>query len=799
MKKIMRTVILVAIAGIMASTATAGIRCTATKSGNWSDPTVWDTGVVPGLGDDAWIDLGSNVTVDIFGAVCLDVFIYNGKITIASAGALLSVTDFFTIGNDPANTGTLVMSAGNLFVGGNFNISSDGTADITGGTLHLTGSGQNLDPGTYFNIRMSGGTKTVSGDITVDGTMEILSGATFDGGAFTHRFKGDWTNDGTYTPKMSTVIFNGSTPQAISGTSSFRHLSFTGPGIKTLSGSLLVNGDVTVGAAATVRAGSSSMEVGGNWSCVGTFNGQTGEVVFDGPSIAISGGAAFHHVTIRGATVVTCSNNITMDGDFSTSNQATFDANAQTLTVGGDWSNSGVFKGVGATIVMNGTTQQMVTGSRRVTNLTIDNSAGIQLAVGAIDTVIGTLTFTQGSIWLLNGNVHLGTNSGVVGAGAGQCIITNSVGYVHRRVQGGVSAVPFTFPVSPDATTYNPVTIALRSVAGEPDEIFAVRASVLKSGSPGFASIDTTFWVWRFWDIMEETPGGNHADLTFQWDRESQGSLSWPVKNAVVNAGFYLYDPVSHVFTQFTGATGPAPFGGPLTAASSQSKATSFGIITVGPDVTLPVQLSAFTATRVSRSSVTLTWTTLSESQNYGFYVQRRDNASAAWTEIPGSFQPGFGTTASVHHYAYTDSLAGTGAQEYRLDQRDLNGTSHYSDPVLVSGVTDVRDGTGAPHEFIVLQNYPNPFNPMTDIGYQITALSDVTLMVYDMLGRDVAVLVNERKTPGSYQVRFDAAGLPGGVYFYRIQARLVEPTTGRPARDGATDYTATKKMILLR
>lgn len=799
MKKIMSAVILVAIAGIMATTASAGIRCTATKTGNWSDPTIWDTGVVPGLGDDAWIDLGSNVTVDIFGAVCLHVFIYNGKITLSSTGAVLSVTDYFTIGNDPANTGTLVMSAGNLLVGGNFNISSYGTTDITGGTLHLTGSGQDLDPGTYFNLRMSGGTKTVAGDITVNGTMEILSGATFDGGAFTHRFKGDWTNDGTYTPKKSTVIFNGNAAQAVSGTSSFHHLSFTGPGIKTLSGTLLVDGDVTVGAAATVRAGSSYMEVSGNWSCVGTFNGQTGEVLFDGPSIAISGGAAFHHVTIRGTSVVTCSNNLTVDGNFANSSLSTFDANAQTLTVGGAWANSGVFKGVGATIVMNGTTQQMVTGSRRITNLTIDNNAGIQLALGAIDTVIGTLTFTKGSIWLLNGNVHLGTNSGVVGAGAGKCIITNSVGSVHRRVQGGVSAVPFTFPVSPDATTYNPVTIALRSIAGEPDEVFAVRASVLKSNSPGFASIDTTFWLWRFWDITEETPGGNHADFTFQWDRESQGSLSWPVKNAVVNAGFYLYDPASRVYTQFTGATGPAPFGGPLTAASSQSKATSFGMITVGPDVTLPVQLSAFTATRVSRASVTLAWTTLSESQNYGFYVQRRDNTSTAWTELPGSFQPGFGTSSGAHHYSYTDSLAGPGAREYRLDQRDLNGTSNYSDPVLVSGVTDVGDESGAPHAFIMLQNYPNPFNPTTEIAYGIAALSDVSLTVYDLLGRDVAVLVNERKTPGSYQVRFDASGLPGGVYFYRCQVRVVDPATGRPARDGATGYTEIKKMILLR
>ncbi|HTY21686.1 MAG TPA: T9SS type A sorting domain-containing protein, partial [Desulfomonilaceae bacterium] len=67
--------------------------------------------------------------------------------------------------------------------------------------------------------------------------------------------------------------------------------------------------------------------------------------------------------------------------------------------------------------------------------------------------------------------------------------------------------------------------------------------------------------------------------------------------------------------------------------------------------------------------------------------------------------------------------------------------------------------------------NYPNPFNPRTDVRYLVPGVSDVKIAVYDVLGREVAVLVNERKQPGSYKAVFDASGLASGVYLYRMTA----------------------------
>jgi len=106
-------------------------------------------------------------------------------------------------------------------------------------------------------------------------------------------------------------------------------------------------------------------------------------------------------------------------------------------------------------------------------------------------------------------------------------------------------------------------------------------------------------------------------------------------------------------------------------------------------------------------------------------------------------------------------------------------------------------DDAGLPASFSLFPNYPNPFNPTTGIRYQVPGVSDVRLVVYDLLGRDVAVLVDERKAPGSYEVKFDAAGLASGVYFYRMTAG--DPPTGSGSRAEARSYIQTRKMMLVK
>jgi hypothetical protein len=113
------------------------------------------------------------------------------------------------------------------------------------------------------------------------------------------------------------------------------------------------------------------------------------------------------------------------------------------------------------------------------------------------------------------------------------------------------------------------------------------------------------------------------------------------------------------------------------------------------------------------------------------------------------------------------------------------NGTVYFDNWYFYKTATGIGDVSGSvPLNFDLEQNYPNPFNPVTQIKFSIPAANQVTLKVYNMLGQEVATLVNEYKNAGTYQVSFDAASLPSGAYIYSISAG---------------NYKSAKKMLLLK
>ena len=176
-----------------------------------------------------------------------------------------------------------------------------------------------------------------------------------------------------------------------------------------------------------------------------------------------------------------------------------------------------------------------------------------------------------------------------------------------------------------------------------------------------------------------------------------------------------------------------------------------------------------------SQSKVNLTWQNNS-TELKGTYVQRKLG------DINSTNQ--FQTVDSVNASSYSDAKVQAGSTyTYRVYAYNDYAQSDYSSTRTVSVVTAVKDEK-IPTEYKLDQNYPNPFNPTTVISYQLPAISHVTLKIFDLLGREVATLVNEEKSAGNYKVTFDGNRLSSGIYFYQLKVN---------------DYTSTKKLMLLK
>ncbi len=194
-------------------------------------------------------------------------------------------------------------------------------------------------------------------------------------------------------------------------------------------------------------------------------------------------------------------------------------------------------------------------------------------------------------------------------------------------------------------------------------------------------------------------------------------------------------------------------------------------------DLQLPVDLLSFTASSVN-GNIVLNWVTATESENDAFEVQRW--ADNAWHRT-GNLVDGAGTTTSQRQYVYVDTDVTEGqSYRYRLVTIDVNGNRMPASEVehIVEPVNTTVN------EFALHQNYPNPFNPTTEISYDLATASNVSLIVFDLLGREVATLVNGSQNAGRYTLKFDAAGLPSGMYFYRLQT---------------AEFGDMKKMMLLK
>jgi len=188
-------------------------------------------------------------------------------------------------------------------------------------------------------------------------------------------------------------------------------------------------------------------------------------------------------------------------------------------------------------------------------------------------------------------------------------------------------------------------------------------------------------------------------------------------------------------------------------------------------DYTIPVELVSFNAS-VIKDAIELSWMTATETNNQGFSIERMVDGD---TFEQVGYVAGFGTTTEPKSYSFVDSKLETGKYLYRLKQIDFDGSFEYSNEISVEVVQ--------PLEFLLKQNYPNPFNPSTTISYSIAEDGFVRIAVYNLLGQEVATIVNSYQKADRYEVVFNANELSSGVYVYKIEAG---------------NYSASRKFMLM-
>jgi hypothetical protein len=191
-------------------------------------------------------------------------------------------------------------------------------------------------------------------------------------------------------------------------------------------------------------------------------------------------------------------------------------------------------------------------------------------------------------------------------------------------------------------------------------------------------------------------------------------------------------------------------------------------------DTPLPVELMSFEA--IARDGeILLEWKTASEHNALGFYIER--DAERINTDLI----PAAGNSTTEQTYTYVDKNLTNGVTySYNLIAVDIDGVEMVAneEPILATPMANL------PTAFALHQNYPNPFNPVTEIKYDLAEDVHVTLKVYNVLGAEIATLVDADQAASYYAVQWDATDLATGVYFYSLD-------TG--------NFKSVKKMVLLK
>jgi hypothetical protein len=469
---------------------------------------------------------------------------------------------------------------------------------------------------------------------------------------------------------------------------------------------------------------------------------------------------------------------------------ACYDSTVMTnnLNIGGNFTMYGklIYAPVASprTLVFNGTTLQNITcGGPNPFNyqisgkVTFNNAAGFYIARPIY---IDSVTMTNGNIGTAD-TACLGVGYDAANPGTLTRIGGVVTGKMIRWSPASVTSVPLSYPVGNGLHTATVSFSIAPSTAGSiVMEYFSGTGSLDFIADDGvdlpITLTDGDSIITRrskmYWEISANGITGGALDLTFDGNGISGVTNSSDLRVIYSSDGGHTFSLQGN-YTPGSGSIG------------KRNNVTNyigrFYLAGNANNNPLPVELISFMATTI-KNEVILDWVTGNETNNSGFEVER----AAVANGITGEYiKVGYlisGENSTIQRsYKFIDKNLAPGKYTYRLKQIDFNGNFHY---LNLNSVVNVI----LPNSFSVSQNYPNPFNPSTIITYEIPFDGVVNLTVFDNLGREVKTLLNGNINAGYHKAEFNAAGLPSGIYFYKINAI-----------SGSMKFEKILKMILVK
>jgi hypothetical protein len=798
--------------------------------------------------DAGGIDAGASIFSINAGGVLnlLDGAVYGNSINISSGGivnanggdgmfALSNASIGGTITTSTSFPSTYVLtSSGSISVSGSIGVGAENLSQnyfwtsslvLSPGSevRYLRAGDQTIDASlAYYNLTLEGsGNKTIFSGITIQDRFKLDGTARFANYGRNVSCGSNLTNNspsshifgnGTYTftgttiggsaatvLDSATLNFTGSSITLGDGTLghgnlTLKNVSFTNDNANLVIGATGYSGTVAFGgllsmsgsnAAMTVSGGTVSMNnltvsganslvsfaggaarhgIAGNVICgnhmsVGTPVGVTGNVSISGDlavnsefdvngtasvaqNLTISGSAApavnnfSGTVTVSGPVVAITGGVNAFDGGFTHSTTAV----GSTCAIGGTYSD-----GSGGDATTINAESVGLTGSLTFNRLVITNAAGT-LNAAADFTVLQTASLAKDLEMTGYTMTFAATapKSSTIGSG-------EVIGTVHRTLEStgaysfNGSAVTLLVPTLPTAEEYE-----FELVRTAPDQQAVTRYyDIRRVGS------DLVPGAWLY------TLGLDYRDVELNGNNENTLMLAHGVYDA---AGEDQFTKLSSSSVNTTANIVTFVFDG-ITGFNHR-----YAIADLNSP--LPVELVSFSARRFAEQ-VELRWKTATELNNYGFEIERAGTKDGPFTVV--DFVAGQGTKNTPSSYSFDDLHAPAGTLYYRLRQIDRDGS------VTNSSVVEVAAGEAR----FELSNHPNPFNPSTTIAFSAPADGRALLAVYDALGTRVATAFEADVREGEHvSVPFDAAELPGGVYFYTL-------TIG--------EVTKTGKMLLMK